>query len=60
MARPRERRRIRRAAARIVRAIGSLLPADAKTKEAYAAGYKDGAEDALKKSDRHDRTPRMR
>jgi len=50
----------RTAAARIVRAIESLLPADAKTKEAYAAGYKDGAEDALKTSNRDNRTPRTR
>lgn len=50
----------RAAAARIVRAIESLLPTDAKTKEAYAAGYKDGAEDALKKSNRDDVTPRTR
>jgi hypothetical protein len=41
-----------------VRAIESLLPADAKTKAAYAAGYKDGAEDALKQGQRGDRTPR--
>lgn len=48
----------RTAAARIVRAIESLVPADAKTKEAYALGYKDRAEDALKKGNRDDRTPR--
>ena len=50
----------RAAAARIVRAIESLLPADAKTKEAYALGYKDGAEDALKKGQRDDVAPRTR
>jgi hypothetical protein len=50
----------RTAAARIVRAIESLLPADAKTKEAYALGYKDGTEDAVKKSNRDDITPRTR
>ena len=50
----------RAAASRIVRAIENLLPADAKTKEAYAAGYKDGAEDALQKGQRDDRTPRTR
>jgi len=50
----------RTAAARIVRAIESLLPTDAKTKEAYAAGYKDGAEDAVKKGQRDDSAPRSR
>jgi hypothetical protein len=50
----------RAAAARIVRAIESLLPADAKTKEAYALGYKDGAEDAVKKGQRDNSAPRSR
>jgi len=50
----------RAAAARIVRAIENLLPTDAKTKEAYEAGYKDGAEDATRKNNRDDRTPRTR
>ena len=50
----------RAAAARIVRAIESLLPNDAKSKEAYALGYKDGTEDALKKTKRDDCTPRSR
>jgi hypothetical protein len=50
----------RAAAARIVRAIESLLPTDAKSKEAYALGYKDGTEDALKKIKRDDTTPRTR
>jgi hypothetical protein len=50
----------RAAAAPTVRAIESLLPADAKTKEAYALGYKDGAEDALKKGQRDDVTPHTR
>lgn len=50
----------RAAAARVVRAIESLLPNDAKSKEAYALGYKDGTEDALKKTKRDDSTPRSR
>jgi hypothetical protein len=50
----------RAAAARIVRAIESLLPDDAKFKEGYAVGYKDCAEDALKKSKREDSSPRSR
>lgn len=48
----------RAAAARSVRAIESILPANAKGKEGYALGYKDGAEDALKKTRRDDTTPR--
>jgi hypothetical protein len=50
----------RAAAARVVRAIESLLPHDAKSKEAYALGYKDGTEDALKKSKRDDSPARTR
>jgi hypothetical protein len=50
----------RAAAARIVRAIESLLPHDAKSKEAYALGYKDGTEDALRKTKRDDTNPRTR
>ena len=50
----------RAAAARIVRAIESLLPNDAKFKEGYALGYKDGTEDTLKKTKRDDSTPRSR
>ena len=50
----------RAAAARIVRAIESLLPNDAKFKEGYALGYNDGAQDTLKKAKRDDTTPRNR
>jgi len=50
----------RAAATRIVRAIESLLPTDAKSKEAYALGYKDGTEDTLKKVRRDDSGPRSR
>jgi hypothetical protein len=50
----------RAAAARIVRAIESILPTDEKSKEAYALGYKDGAEDTLKKIKRDESGPRSR
>jgi hypothetical protein len=33
---------------------------EVKAKEAYALGYKDGAEDTLKKVKRDDRTPHSR
>jgi hypothetical protein len=50
----------RAAAARVVRAIESLLPNDAKFKDGYAQGYSDCAEDTLKKTRRDDSTPRSR
>lgn len=50
----------RAAAARVVRAIESLLPTDEKSKEAYALGYKDGTDDTLKKVRRDDSGPRSR
>jgi hypothetical protein len=50
----------RAAAGRIVRAIESLLPTDAKFQEGYAVGYRDCAEDTLKKTKRDDSTPRSR
>ena len=48
----------RAAAARIVRAIEGLLPPEMRGKEGYALGYKDGAEDAIKKTRRDERAPR--
>ena len=50
----------RAAAGRIVRAIESLLPDDAKFKEGYAVGYNDCAEDILKKTKRDDSKPHTR
>jgi hypothetical protein len=50
----------RAAAARILRAIESLLPDDAKFKEGYAVGYNDCAEDMLKKNKRDESRPRSR
>jgi len=50
----------RAAAARIVRAIESLLPDHPKFKEGYGLGYNDCAEDTLKKTRRDDTTPRTR
>jgi len=50
----------RAAAGRIVRAIESLLPDDAKFKEGYAVGYSDCAEDKANKLKRDDTTPRSR
>jgi hypothetical protein len=50
----------RAAAARVVRAIEGLLPPELKGKEGYALGYKDGNEDAIKKTKRDERAPQMR
>ena len=50
----------RAAAARIVRVIESLLADDAKSKEGCALGYKDSAENKLKKAKREDTALRAR
>ncbi|MGA3294670.1 MAG: hypothetical protein ABSE45_11895 [Candidatus Acidiferrales bacterium] len=50
----------RAAAARIVRAVESLLPEDAKFREGYALGYSDCAEDKLNRAKRDDTPPRKR
>jgi hypothetical protein len=50
----------RAAATRIVRAIESLLPHDAKFREGYALGYSDCAEDKPNRTKRDDATPRAR
>jgi hypothetical protein len=50
----------RAAAARIVRAIESLLPTDERFKAGYAQGWSDCTEDALKKVRRDDGAPRSR
>jgi hypothetical protein len=50
----------RAAAARIVRAIESLLPTDEKFKQGYAEGWTDCAEDKPNKFKRDDGGPRSR
>lgn len=50
----------RAAAARIVRAIESILADDAKSKEGYALGHKDCAENKLKKAKREHTALRTR